>query len=213
MSEQGNMVDITEQGNPRKPEGTCGSRMLQDMNEHHSPVTEWGLSFLQVPENASLLDIGCGGGATLRRLSRISPQGMVYGIDYSDVSVAESTAYNRELVEAGRVRIVSGSVETMPFADQMFDGITTVESFYFWPDPAENLKEVRRVLKASGVFLLIADIYGGYDLDEHALENIRKYDLFNPSPEEFCELFRKAGFSSAQAHLKEGTSWICVEGR
>ena len=69
------------------------------------------------------------------------------------------------------------------------------------------------MLKENGVFLLIADIYGGYDFDEHTKDNIEKYHLFNPTPEEFEKLFRSAGFSGVTVHLKEGTSWICVEGR
>ena len=205
-------VDITEQGNPGKPEGEYGRMMLADMNEHHTPVTEWGLGFLHVKADAQLLDIGCGGGATLRRLAGKAPEGKICGIDYSETSVGESTAFNRDLIEAGRMEIVSGSVEAMPFGDGTFDGITTVESFYFWPDPVENLKEVCRVLRPGGTFLLIADIYGGYDFDEHTLDNIRKYNLFNPTPEEFAELLRQAGFSKIMVHMKEGTSWICVEG-
>ena len=206
-------MGITELGNPKKPEGEYGRLMLEDMNEHHASVTEWGLSFLNVPQDAALLDIGCGGGATLARLSAFSPNGMIYGLDYSETSVAKSAEYNRALVDAGRMRISLGSVDAMPFEDDSFDGITTVESFYFWPDPKENLKEVRRVLKPNGVFLLIADIYGGYAFDEHTKENIRKYALFNPTPAEFEALFAAAGFNDTKGHLKEGCSWICVEGR
>ena len=51
--------------------------------------------------------------------------------------------------------LVEASVEKLPFADNAFDKIITVESFYFWPDPAENLKEVYRVLKEQGTFLLV----------------------------------------------------------
>lgn len=206
-------MGITELGNPKKPQGEYGRQMLESMNERHASVTEWGLSFLQMPADAKLLDIGCGGGATLKRLSEISPSGRITGLDYSETSVAKSKEYNRGEVERGRMEIHMGSVEAMPFAANAFDGITTVESFYFWPDPRENLKEVRRVLKPDGVFLLIADIYGGYAFDEHTKENIRKYDLFNPTPEEFETMFLEAGFSSVRIHLNPGTSWICVEGR
>ena len=209
---RGSDIDITELGNPAKPQGTYGKVMLQDMNAHHASVTEWGLHFLKIPKDAVLLDIGCGGGATLKKLAERAPEGKVYGLDYSDVSVRESTAFNQELVDEGKIEIRTGSVESMPFPDCVFDGITTVESFYFWPDPEQNLKEVRRVLKETGIFLLIADIYGGYEFDEHTKENIEKYHLFNPAPEEFEQLFRNAGFSGVAVHLKEGTSWICVEG-
>lgn len=213
MERKDNEIDITELGNPAKPQGEYGKQMLQDMNEHHASVTEWGLTYFNVAENAVLLDIGCGGGATLKRLAVLSPKGKIYGIDYSDISVQESTSFNQKLIDSGMMKILSGSVERMPFASSTFDGITTVESFYFWPKPEQNLREVRRILKEDGIFLLIADIYGGYDFDEHTKDNIQKYDLYNPSPEEFERLFRDAGFSNVAVHLKDGTSWICVEGR
>ena len=202
---------ITELGNPRRPEGEFGQVMLDGMNEHHAPVTEWGLSFLKVPEDAVLLDIGCGGGAALARLGSLFPEGRLCGIDYSDVSVRKTCEYNKGLIADNRLEVLKGSVEAMPFEDEMFDGIITVESFYFWPDPGENLKEVRRVLKKGGAFLLIADIHGGNDLGQQDIENIRRYGMFNPSPEEFTSMMKDAGFSYAKAHLREGQSWICVE--
>ena len=102
---------------------------------------------------------------------------------------------------------------SLSFADDTFDKITTVESFYFWPAPQENLKEVRRVLKPGGTFVLVADTYNKEGLDPKTLENIYRFHLFTPTREEFQELFEKAGFEDIQIHIKEGTDWICVEGK
>lgn len=204
--------DDLESGNPRKPEGEDGARMLSRMNKSHEPVTEWALDFLKPGGADRLLDIGCGGGATIRRLADRVPEGKVTGVDYSPVSVRESGRYNEDLIGEGRAEVVEASVEDLPFEENSFDRITTVESFYFWPEPEENLKEVLRVLKPGGQFLLIADIYGKAGLDEATRRNIRVYDLFNPSKEEFHLMFRDAGFTAVKIHLKEGTDWICVEG-
>ena len=208
---QGEYYD-TALGNPRKPEGEAGAAMLSRMNESHGPVTEWALSFMDPAGAKQLLDIGCGGGATIGRLAKLAPEAKVTGVDYSPVSVQESRDYNEDLIAEGRVEVLEASVEQLPFDDNTFDRITTVESFYFWPDPQENLKEVRRVLKPGGRFFLIADIYGKAGLDQAVLENIDLYDLFNPSKEEFLILFRNAGFVAVKIHVKEGTDWICVEG-
>ena len=110
------------------------------------------------------------------------------------------------------MKVLEGSVEALPFADDGFDKIITVESFYFWPDPAENLKEVYRVLKEQGTFLLVADIYQKEDLPEQVRENIQRFHLFNPTPEEFRELLENAGFEEVRIHLKDGEDWICAEG-
>ena len=203
---------ITQQGNPGKPTGEAGEQMLERMNREHYEVTGWGLSFYKFNAQDSVLDIGCGGGMTLSRLAEKIPEGEIYGVDYSTLSVAKSQEMNKAAVESGRMKIVEGSVDALPFADGMFDKITTVESFYFWPTPEKSLSEVYRVLKPGGVFILIADIHGGAELTKDQLENIKRYDLRNPAPEEFELLFKTAGFDAVTVHTKEGTSWIAVEG-
>ena len=205
--------EITEMGNPRKPQGAEGVQMLERMNNSHAAVTEWAFSFLDVKPDDVILDVGCGGGAALARLSRRTAHGHLVGVDYSSVSVQQSLAHNRTDVENGKMEILEGSVEKLPFPDETFDKIVTVESFYFWPDPVENLKEVRRVLKPDGVFLLTADIYQKEGLSEETLGNIKRYQLLNPTPDEFKKMFREAGFSDVIVHTQEGEDWISVEGR
>lgn len=205
--------EITISGNPAKPQGEDGATMLKRMNESHSPVTCWALEHWQIAPGEEILDIGCGGGATLKRMGEKITTGHLTGIDYSPVSVETSLKTNRQDVESGKMKVLEGSVEALPFADDGFDKIITVESFYFWPDPQENLKEVQRILKKGGTFLLVADTYNKDGLDPKTLENIYRFHLFTPTAEEFRELFEKAGFTDIQIHVKEGTDWICVEGK
>lgn len=204
--------EITRKGNPRKPQGEEGRQMLQRMNNSHAAVTEWALAFLTFSDSDRVLDIGCGGGATLARISQYVKSGHLTGIDYSAISVEMSKKLNETDIRDGKMDIQEASVANMPFEDGTFDKIVTVESFYFWPDPVENLKEVRRVLKKEGVFLLVADIYQKEGLAEEVLENIRQYELLNPNSEEFKAMFEQAGFANVQCHTKQGTDWICVEG-
>ena len=205
-------AEITESGNPRKPEGEDGKKMLERMNESHHNVTGWALSLWEIQGNDNILDIGCGGGAALFRMAEHVTDGHLTGIDYSPVSVETSRATNAESVAAGKMEILEGSVEKLPFEAETFDKIVTVESFYFWPNPQENLKEVRRVLKTGGTFLLVADIYEKPGLPREVKDNIRKFHLFNPTREQFKNLFREAGFTETKIHTKDGEDWICVEG-
>lgn len=206
-------AETTRRGNPRKPQGQDGADMLRRMNGSHAKVTGWALGFLDFQENDQVLDIGCGGGATLHRISEYIGTGHLTGVDYSEVSVQVSRETNAADIQKGRMHILEASVEAFPFGDETFDKIVTVESFYFWPDPAENLKEVLRVLKKGGVFLLVADIYQKEGLSEKVLESIRQYQLYNPTEEKFRELFTQAGFTSVEIHTKSGEDWICVSGQ
>lgn len=205
--------EITKKGNPRKPEGAAGEEMLSRMNESHYEVTGWALDLWEIQAKDFILDIGCGGGMTLKRMSKRAKEGHLTGVDYSPVSVQESKKLNEADIKSGKMEIIEASVEAMPFPNDLYDKIITVESFYFWPNPAENLKEVYRILKKGGMFHLVADIYGKEGLNEKQLSNIKEYQLFNPTKGEFIELFKNAGFKEVMAHTKEGTDWICVEGR
>lgn len=207
---------VTQAGNPGNPHGEFGEQMLERMNRSHAEVTNWALDQLEFKAGDRALDIGCGGGATMGRLaSRIEAaggMGHVSGVDISEVSCETSRRNNEEAIRTGRMDVTQASVESLPFADGSFDVVTTVESFYFWPDPRRCLAEVARVVKPGGRFLLVADIYRRPDLAEDVLQNIERYDLTVLAPQEYEHLLRESGFSSAKAHLKDGTTWIAVEG-
>ena len=183
------------------------------MNEEHSDLTLWALDLIDYNNISRILDIGCGGGATLRYLSERVTDCHLTGVDYSDVSVALSKEMNAALISAGQMDIVSGSVAALPFKAASFDRVVTVESFYFWPDPVESLKEVRRVLTPEGIFFLVSEIYERPDLTPHCRENISKYHMNVPGIDGFTSLFHSAGFSDVAIHTKDGEFWIAVEGR
>lgn len=204
---------VTELGNPGKPHGSAGEEMLRGMNERHYAVTGWALDFLELLPESRVLDIGCGGGETLRRMAGYISGGHLTGVDHSSLSVEMSSSMNRETVESGKMDIVRASVSALPFEDNSFDRVITVESFYFWPDPENDLREVLRVLDSGGIFLITADIHGDAELSGEDRENIAKYGLFNPTIEEFRKLLENAGFREVKIHTKENTSWICAEGR
>ena len=203
---------VTAEGNPRRPEGEAGRAMLARMNESHAYLVDWGLACIELHAGDTVLDIGCGGGNTLARIAERVTEGHLVGIDYAETSVEASRAFNAALIAAGRMEILHGSVESLPFEDGHFDAVVTVESFYFWPNPEECLKEVAQVVKKGGTFLLLAEIYERNDLPESIREKIAGYQLTNPTPEEFERLFRAAGFAAVEMHFKDGEYWIAVRG-
>ena len=51
--------------------------MLKFMNLCHAPLTNWGLKLVKIQDGWTMLDIGCGGGATLQRLLKRSKDAQV----------------------------------------------------------------------------------------------------------------------------------------
>ncbi len=131
----------------RKPSGPLGRRVVRAMNLGHSTMTDWGLQQVTMPRNATILDVGCGGGRTVQKLADFAPEGKIVGLDYSAASVAVSRNTNADTIAAGRVHIEEGSVAALPFPDGTFDVVTAVETHYYWPDLPANVREILRVLK------------------------------------------------------------------
>lgn len=105
---------ITISGNPGKPVGEDGEKMLSRMNESHYAVTGWALEHWKIRENDRILDIGCGGGATLKRMSEEVRDGHLTGVDYSATSLELSGKTNTEALQQGKMDLVEASVENCP---------------------------------------------------------------------------------------------------
>lgn len=126
----------------QKPEGWLGRLILWNMNSRHSKVTDWGLSKISIQKQDIILDVGCGGGRTVGKLAARATEGKVYGLDYSQASVAVAKSTNKAWIEMGRVEIQEGSVSQLPFTADMFDLVTAVETHFWWPDLPANMREV-----------------------------------------------------------------------
>jgi ubiquinone/menaquinone biosynthesis C-methylase UbiE len=198
----------------RKPTGWRGRFILWKMNRGHSNMTDWGLSHVSIGKSDTILDIGCGGGRTVSKLAAIAAEGHVCGIDYSPDSVAASQKTNAQGIAAGRVEIQQGSVSKLPFPDGMFDLVTAVETHFFWPDLPSDMREVFRVLKPGGSFLVIVEVYKG--ANKMAEELAKKYPstpMNLLSVEEHRELFAQTGYSEIQVIEQRDRQWLCGVGR
>jgi len=185
------------------------------MNSSHSKLTDWGLAHISIENHHTILDVGCGGGRTVSKLAAIAAQGKVYGIDYSDESVAATIRMYAQWIDLGRVEVRHGSVSQLPFPDGMFDLVTAVETHFWWPHLRGDMREVFRVLKPGGTLLLIAEIYKG--ANTMAAKLAEKYasraGMTLLSVEGHRELFTNAGYTNVQVIEERDKGWICGIGR
>src|SRR5262249_25639115 len=112
----------------RKPTGFLGRRLARAMNVSHARVTAWGLRHVSRVPHLRILDVGCGGGQTMRTLASMASKGHVDGVDYSTASVATARDINKDLIQSGRADVQQASVSRLPFADGSFDLVTAAET-------------------------------------------------------------------------------------
>ena len=181
------------------PQGRMGRAMLKFMNLCHAPLTNWGLKLVDIQDGWTMLDIGCGGGATLQRLLKRSRGATVYGIDISEESVAKAKKVNADVLDK-QVFVAQGSAEKLPYEDRKFDLVTAVETVYFWPNLPDCLQEVRRVLKFGGKFAILVEMVDSDSKWTSVVEGMTAY-----TPEDLKKLLDDAGFTQSEIHRKKPT--------
>jgi SAM-dependent methyltransferase len=131
-------IDRLTDRTARRPHGRR-ARRVYGADDAHSFLWEPVLAALALEPDDWLLDVGCGGGVFLRRALESGCSGA--GLDHSRdmVRVARTTV-------GGATHIVEGKAEAMPFEDRAFTAVSCLVAFFFFPDPAAVLREMRRVL-------------------------------------------------------------------
>lgn len=203
--EQDEEKDFSQYRNPR---GEAGHAVVEGMNVSHYELTTWGLGFVRLRTDETILDIGCGGGRTVERLAALAPRGRVFGADHSEDCVRWAAQRNLAAVDEGRVRIVRAGVDALPFDDATFDSVFAIETVYFWPNLPQNFAEVARVTKPGGRFVIIHEAYASERFREENAGLVEQ-GMRILSPDEARDLLLGAGFRSVQIHTAEEKNWMC----
>jgi ubiquinone/menaquinone biosynthesis C-methylase UbiE len=182
------------------------------MNSRHSKLTDWGLSHVTVKPEDRILDVGCGGGRTVNKLSALAGKGKVLGIDYSDVSVSVARKLNARRIEEGFVEVLEAAVSQLPFQKDTFDLVTAVETHFWWPDLPAGMREILRILRPGATALMIAEIYkGARSRTARLAEKLSPMTLL--SPEEHRTLFTDSGYSDVEIMTEPRKGWISAIGK
>jgi SAM-dependent methyltransferase len=124
-------------------------------------VLEGVIAGLALPQQARILDAGCGSGRNMVELAR---HGTVTGVELSETSVALAR-------ERGAGDVIAGSVLEMPFADDSFDLAVSLDVIEHLEDDLTALKELRRTVAPGGALLVTVPAYqwlwSGHDEINH----------------------------------------------
>jgi len=199
----------------KRPRGLLGRFVLRKMNSRHSKVTDWGLGQVRIETYYTILDVGCGGGRTLSKLAEVAAQGKVYGVDYSEESVAASKRTNAHWIATDRVEVRQSSVSQLPIPGDMFDLVTAVETHFWWSDLPSGMRDIFRVMKRGGQLVVIAEIYKGANttVAKLAEKHASRTGMTLLDIDEHRALFADTGLSNIQIFEERDKGWMCGIGR
>ena len=189
-----------------KPHGEEGIETIQNMNENHKEISEFAFSCIDIGVNDEILDIGCGGGVNIEKFLKIT-QSNVDGLDYSEASVSESIKRNKTAIDNGRCKVIHADVSDMPIGDESYDLVTGFETIYFWPDLGETFKEVSRIIRPNGRFMIAQGTDGTHPDDEKWLATVEGMSVYTAP--ELEKYLLNAGFKSVES-FKKADDYILV---
>jgi len=166
-----------------------------EMENHHSDITEQTIAVMDLKPADRVLDLGCGTGWASRRLARIVSAGEVVGLD-----VADEMLRRAEQTSAGinNLRFVWGSAESIPAKDNSFDKVLSVESFYYYADQGKALDELLRVIAPGGRLFILINLYSDNHYSLRWVSEL-KVAVQALSEAEYMTLLRKHGFTAVEA--------------
>ena len=192
--------------NFRKPKDNFGGRfMLRSMNKGHEKLARWGRSYLNIDKDYIVLDLGCGGGRNIEYF--LTKADKVYGLDHSETSVKMASEINKKAIDTGRCQILLGDVKTLPLEDQSIDIVTAFETIYFWNDIEECFREIYRVLKNGGQFLICNEVSSKERRDVKKLLKMINFEIYKPN--DLTKMLTELGFS-CQYHLDRKKQMVLV---
>ena len=178
--------------NFRKPKDNFFGRfILKSMNKGHEKLARWGRSYLNIDKNYIVLDLGCGGGRNIEYF--LTKADKVYGLDHSNTSVKMASEINKKAIDTGRCKILLGDVKNLPFEDESIDIVTAFETIYFWNDIEECFREIYRVLKNGGQFLICNEVSSKERRDVKKLLKMINFEIYKPN--DLTKMLRELGFT------------------
>jgi ubiquinone/menaquinone biosynthesis C-methylase UbiE len=165
----------------------------------------WAISLLKLRPTDRVLEIGFGPGIAIQKMSEVVTEGIIWGIDHSEVMFKQASKRNREALSKGRVKLLLGSVSTLSSLDGQVDKILDINSLQFWESPVDDLKKLRTYLAPGGIVALVHQPRKPGSTVEETDRAGRKY----------ADYLERAGFRdiSIEKRAMKPVSTVCALGR
>jgi ubiquinone/menaquinone biosynthesis C-methylase UbiE len=177
-------------------------RLHQRFSTNRHGLMRWIFDRIQIPDNARVLELGCGTGILWRGSAQVPRGWRVILTDMSDGMLRETRGH---LARLGRsFTYMQADAQTIPFCDGSFDAVIANHMLYHVPDIARALDEVRRVLKP-GAFCYAATM---------GLANMREMDELAArffSIPRMTDSAARFGLESGEAHMRRAFSEVKLE--
>lgn len=182
----------------RKPHGEWAGQIAEFMAMGNAVLIQRTIDAMNTTDGEEILEIGMGSGAHVPTIVGNHSTVHYTGYDYSEEMVGLAASVNETLVANSIAKFIHGDAASMPFDDNSFDKILTVNTVYFWDDIVAVASEIKRVLKPEGKLILGLR-------PERLMKTypMTQYGFTMYSKETVCSMLEQHGFSIDTVHEED----------
>lgn len=179
----------------QKPSGLIGRVITKIGSFYFKKLSLWAIKQTTISDNYRILEIGYGGGSTIKNLLALNKNLEIHGIDISKESYRTAQRVHSDSIRKGSVQLKIGNVENMPYQNNYFDRIFAIQTHIFWKDIKKSFQEVYRVMSSNSTLIIASE-----------KEKIHYHMTDYRTSHEFSQLLTSIGFSKIEE--KQNRNWI-----
>lgn len=178
-------------------------------NQHNGALNDLTLQHLNLQSNDHVLEVGFGGGYLLGKMLPTLTSGSLAGVDNSKAMVKFCEKRYRPFTQSGKLALQLASAEQLPYANNRFTKVCSVNSIFYWSDARRAIGEFWRVMRETGLLILCFT-----SKESLATRNFSKQGLKLYEQNEVVEMMKTVGFRQVKAlpaRDRQRTFW-CITG-
>ena len=179
----------------QKPSGLIGRVITKIWSFYFKKLSLWAIKQTTISDNYRILEIGYGGGSTIKNLLALNKNLEIHGIDISKESYRTAQRVHSDSIRKGSVQLKIGNVENMPYQNNYFDRVFAIQTHIFWKDIKKSFQEVYRVMSSNSTLIIASE-----------KEKIHYHMTDYRTSHEFSQLLTSIGFSKIEE--KQNRNWI-----
>ena len=192
--------------------GKAICRVVWNMDgEKNAAYLEKALSGIPEDFSGKLLEVPVGTGVLTMPVWQSLPQAEIICLDYSPDMMASAQEKAKRLGIAN-VAFTQGDVGALPFADESFDAVLSLNGFHAFPDKEAAYRETFRVLKKGGTFCGCFYIRGECGRTDWFIRHLYQPKGFFTAPYETQSSLRERlsrMYETAEVTAVEGIGCFC----